>query len=242
MPYWNKVCIRLDKDNGEKVNLKFIIKDSIKVGDKVWCHTRKGVCHGSVLSIVDTRVNHLDTHCKVEPANETTNKKYDKAEVIKMFNELFAVAVVENRSGYNNLCKLIAPVSTGTEVVYEGNDGNKHVGVVKRIFAQGKPIEGAKRYQLGGFVVAVLDDYMINQAKEREVQYKAAQEELRLRKERFEQRSIYEMLAERDPEAKKLLDYMDSLTSPNNSGIQMFATGGIIPTDSVSIADDKSFK
>lgn len=203
---WNKVCVMIVSANGHKTPLHFIVNADIHIGDAVICHTRKGIKEGTVVSLVQADVHHTETNCQVDKA------KSQKEQNSMKMNELFPVAVVENRRGYKTLCKMLIPLPVDTEVVYEGDDECKHVGVIRKTFPVCAEIN-KKNMQIGGFVVTLVEDTGINEAKRKEEQYRDLQVELESRKRVFEQRSIYELLAEKDPRAHEILDSMDNLKS-----------------------------
>ena len=132
-----------------------------------------------------------------------------------MTSELFEMAVVTGTRGNMSLCKLIEPtLVVGQEVVYEGSDSRLHVGTIIEIVPNGVRPKDAK--DTGGFIVHAVDRTLLDEAREKEMIYFSTMLQLNERKKLIEERAIWEMLAEKDDEAKKLLKTLDYIRGGSN--------------------------
>lgn len=201
---WNKVYARIKYKSGE--HCAYAIADStVQVGDKCICSLLSGYNAECVIQqIVKENIKgHLDNHAKIIKVIEPKNQ-----EEIEMINELFATVTVESPHGRKTVCKALCPIDISTEVVYESLDGSMHVGTVIDCIQAG---EASKQVYTGKYVVQIIDTAMRDQAEMLESDYKATLTQLNLRKKQFEERAIWEMLAEKDPEARTLLAKLDDL-------------------------------
>jgi hypothetical protein len=145
-------------------------------------------------------------------AKNQSNQPKIKEEVT-MTNKLFITVFVENRKGFQFKCHSLVMYNPGEEVVYEGSDGELHVGKVVETFLPNVAYETHKRqYNNGGYIAHSVTREQINVCSQRQAAYDDTLQKLQARKKAMEERAIWDLLAEKDPDAKKLLEELDALT------------------------------
>lgn len=212
MPKYNLVLIITRRPGGTKpVPLNYIVSDEFAEGDKVMCETSKDWRPGYISSIKATDVIHLPAHKRVVAADKYDKEK-DGSKMKKFVNDLFGLAVVESARGALYICKAVYEVPDGATVVYEGSDGNLHVGNVAMHVRPGEYIEVANSTMpTDGFIVDRIGLEIADEGRIKEKQYNELKAKLALRKKRFEEDAIWQMLAEKDEEAARLLAEMKGL-------------------------------
>lgn len=212
MPKYNKVLIITTRPGGTKpVPLNYIAEASFVVGDKVMCETSKDWRPGYISRIVTTDVYHLDCHKKVIAADKYDKEK-DGNKMKKVSSELFGLVLVESAKGSLCVCKSAYKINEGIVVAYEGTDNNLHVGTVVNSVGPGEIMEVIQSARVSdGFVADTIDTDRLDVCKVKENKYTALKAKLALRKKRFEEDAIWQMLAEKDEEAARLLEEMKGL-------------------------------
>lgn len=208
---WNKVNARIKYKSGEYC--AYALADStVQVGDKCMCSLLCGYdAECIVLQIVKKGVSKSGNHGLITKVIKPKNQ-----EEIEMINELFATITVESPHGRKTVCKALCPIKIGAEVVYESLDGSMHVGRISECIPAG---EASKQGYTGKYVVQAIDTAMRDQAERLESDYKATLTQLNIRKKQFEEHAVWEMLAEKDPEARTLLAKLDDLKGRQSNGV-----------------------
>lgn len=212
---WNKVQVRIETGN----IFNYIADDSIEIGDTVSCETsRKGWVTGEVIDITERDRNHLPENKKIVKVDKTD------MEEVKMLNQMFSVVkVLHNSSSREGFFLTSQAVTVGDVVVYADVDvfncpsaqeaiacgSNLHVGEVKAVYAPGKYTGKGK---VVNFLVDVVSaaDYVKDVLKAE--QFRQLRKQLQDKQAQFQERQMYAIMAQVDPEAKALLDKMDLLT------------------------------
>jgi hypothetical protein len=195
---WNKVKASIHYKSGW-YQAYLLADSSLKVGDKARCLVLSGYeANCEIRQIVQKDVDMTNRYAKTigEPKLE---------EDIKMVDQLFVTVVVKTNSGFIVRCKALCTFGLGTQVVYEGDDGDLHVGTVLHCTPAGELIEGTQ-YKQASFIAQVVDTTNIDICKDKLKDYNDTMAQLKARKKQFEENEIYEMLAQKDPKARELLD------------------------------------
>jgi hypothetical protein len=207
---WNKVRARIKYKSGEFEAFAYA-DASLHVGDIVECIVVSGyttTCQiRAIISSCDKPKSNSARIISKKPINQTTIK-----EEKTMVNDLFVTVFVQHPGGYVTKCQSMVAYEEGQEVVYEGKDHNLHVGSV--IVSHPPRVDYAPptgNYTCGGFIAQVVIRTQLDECRKKEILYSETVKQLQARKKMMEERAIWELLAEKDPEAKKLLAQLDEL-------------------------------
>lgn len=193
--------------------VQILIEPGVDAGQKIKCHVPSNNYDTTavVKRILKQRVDYNSG--KVRQIID--NNKDEKAEEIKMVkrysNEIFGLALIEGNRGCMVICKSVAALNTFDQVVYEGTDELLHVGMVARSVKPGETLEVTGQNIVAGFIVDTITTAMASEGRAREIEYKKIKDKLQQRKKRFEEDAIWQMLAEKDSEAKELLDQLKAM-------------------------------
>lgn len=187
--------------------------DCYHVGDRCKCMVLSGyetTC--KIVSIISNSY-HPDGRIGVitGPIKELKNNE-EIEEGNSVVDNIFATVVVADKRGKLVGCKSSKLYLSGAYVVYEGSDEWCHVGVVQGSFAPGSVISvpGPISYS-ASFVLHEVDMKSLEHYKDKEAKYRDILAQLNVRKKALEERVVWEMLAEKDPEARELLKTLDAI-------------------------------
>lgn len=216
--YYNKVVVRPVGAVVAVNKLHYIARENIKVTDDVVCETTKGWIKAVVISIEETDVSHSDNNKRIMLLKDYNNGILSD---IKEDNEmtdlcLFNVVQVTSRGKYMQYCRTSLTrneLPIGTKVVFTGTDGFEHVGLISNFAEASTVTAGMYSAANNAYIVAIVDSAYGDADKAKAATYKDIISKLNTKRKQLESIAVYEYLADKDPEAKQLLDELKSMIS-----------------------------
>lgn len=238
---WNKAVVAIKNKKGTvEVYLHYIVPANFKKGDTLVCESRKGPLIGTIDEIINTDVTHTNNHCAVRKLNNREIKKIEakRAGGRKMNMSMFTVVSFSyNGNKYQGLAYTDNDsIAVGDNIVYCENpikefdfdismDPVEATGCANAKYAETTPRmhvgKVGKVYPKGTFVMDTTPKYIVVNTfnangyvsvigkiqKQQEIMI-----QLDNMRAKFEERKLYENMAEKSPEAAELLKQLDELS------------------------------